>query len=64
MLFMPCSLDSRCCAIGSSLASTGDCRMFAKSEKATVFLVWKALLFFVHHRIYFTVANILQSPVC
>ena len=45
----------------------------AKSEKATAFLIWKALLFSVvalttisehlHHRIYFTVANILQSPV-
>ena len=45
----------------------------AKSEKATAFLIWKALLFsavalttiseHLHHRIYFTVANILQSPV-
>ena len=45
----------------------------AKSEKATAFLIWKALLFSVvalttisehlHHRIYSTVANILQSPV-
>ena len=45
----------------------------AKSEKATAFHIWKALLFSVvalttisehlHHRIYFTVANILQSPV-
>ena len=42
----------------------------AKSEKATAFLIWKALSFSVvtisehlHHRIYFIVANILQSPV-
>ena len=45
----------------------------AKSEKVTAFLIWKALLFSVvaltaisehlHHRIYCTVANILQSPV-
>ena len=43
----------------------------AKSEKATAFLIWKALLFSValttisEHLIlhYFTVANTLQSPV-
>ena len=58
-----------------SLQEIAEClQQNAKSEKATAFLIWKALLFSVvalttisehlHHRIYFTVANILQSPVC
>ena len=75
------------CVTGSEVWGTEDCKLVvtciqeiaeclqqnAKSEKATAFLIWKALLFSVvalttisehlHHRIYFTVANILQSPV-
>ena len=60
--------------VGKLLQEIAEClQQNAKSEKATAFLIWKTLLFSVvalttisehlHHRIYFTVANILQSPV-
>ena len=67
-LLIGCQSDTAC------IQEIAEClQQNAKSEKATAFLIWKALLFSVvalttisehlHHRIYFTVANILQSPV-
>ena len=73
MMYLVGSLSIRVSSF-DNLQEIAEClQQNAKSEKATAFLIWKALLFSVvalttisehlHHRIYFTVANILQSPV-